>query len=191
MPRRHWKLVSQLGVEPDQLAVVSCIAQQQDDPGTAEVPLLRSDASDQGLNVVHAGLRLEHRLERRFTLEGIHAPPIADDGHRYLETQATTRAETNAQPFEQSELRGVANRRAVRVEADSGVEAKDGGDNADQLDGKARHFAAFQPADGLMRPTYVSAQLALTQPGREARLADLFADPSTKVASEPAPSLNG
>ncbi len=51
-------------------------------------------------------------LERRFTLDGIHAPPIADDGHRYLQAQATTRAETNAQPFEQSELRGVAHRRA-------------------------------------------------------------------------------
>jgi hypothetical protein len=150
MPRGNRKLILELGMKPNELPVVSRVTEQQHDPRTSEVALLGSDASDQGLNVVNSGLRLEHRIERLFTLQGIHAPPIAADRHRYFESQSTTWAETNAQPFEQRKLRSIPNWCSVRVEADSGIEAKDGGDTTDQIDRNVRHLAAFQPADRLM-----------------------------------------
>jgi hypothetical protein len=96
-----------------------------------------------------------------------------------------------SQPFEQHEVRAIADRVASRVQANDQIEPEDGADDGDlaQVERPAR--PAFETPDRRMRATHQSSEPALAQPRGQPREPYLPADGLGRFARDPQSPMAG
>ena len=152
----------------------------------AGVALLRTEPSEERLHVIRAGFGFDHDRDAggESVDDGIHAPKIPGERDRNLQQHAQLGRESGPEPIEQCQVSAVANRRAVRVEAEVRSESEIGREDGHTHERQLANGRGLDAADHRVRHANAPAKLAPAETGAQARETKLTADPLSRLEIE-------
>ena len=131
---------------PKHVAVVTGVADDEDESGLVSVSQLQVDPSNERLNVSKARFNLDHDPTAGAVDHGIPRPDVAWTPERDLDSHPKARSEQLAQSAEQLELGGIAHDGSVLEGANRDVEPDDGSHQGERLVRNAGNQATLDAA---------------------------------------------
>ncbi len=165
------------------------VRDEQDDPADPEISLFDAHAPLHRLQIIEAGLRLDHRIDRLTIDDDVGAAQIPGQRNGNLDPPAKAAPDAVAEPFDQCQVGGVANRRAGWKEPDAEAESESRRDHRDPIDRHPLELAALQTTDRGVGQTDDRTERSLAESGCESTPAQLLASPLSLTSAHPDTTL--
>jgi hypothetical protein len=172
-----------LGMQLEDTSIGRGVAEQQDQPGRAQVASLEQCLSFHGLDVGQAGLGLDQDETSRDEHCGVCSAQVAGNRNGDLCSQSDPRTKTTSEALEEPQVGPISHRIATGIEGARQLESQDGRDPRDEVDREGARISTFGPLDARGADAHPSGNLSNTQSRRGSRVRQLVRE---TLAQEPA-----